>query len=511
MPVLDQTDLDNLAAAVWNEILTGATYNIKNSAGKRLRDLASNTIHFGNAQSGGVNGNQIQLAADASSTDGAYDPAMISITDGTGNGQTRLIYEYDGTTKIATVDRNWKVIPDSTSEYVITSHPGREHVNEGLVRGGTINTVTLNALASPIDNVYNYQTIFLRSGTGEDQTGQIISYDGSTKIATIEGEWAVIPDTTTGYTLLPYHNNPIASYISSFQSVISVDMTNGMAGTIYPQGTPFQPVNNLSDAFIIANRYGLIEFNISGIATFLATDNLDNKKISGKNTINSIANLTEGVSTDKTSFSNLIITGVLNGSAFMDRVALQDLTNVGSNTFPSVFNECIFRTGIAISLNENVSIENTLVFLNCTSTNLDPNATIINMNNSITPMSFEKFTGGITIKNFTGGQTISFDMNGGTVILDPSCTNGTVVIRGNYTLINNSTLTVDEGVNGIMNKYLTNKMSIDTTTRAPQTYLQIWNDAGTAILYEHRLLNALGDDPVVDNTAISNRGERLIL
>ncbi len=139
----------------------------------------------------------------ASAIDGAYDPAMVLIIDGTGLGQTRLILEYDGTDKIATVDRNWKANPDATSVFQILAFAGREHVNEGLARAGTISTITLNVLASSQDDVYEGQAIFIRSGTGEDQRKFVTAYNGTTKVATVHTPWDVTPDTTSGYVMLP--------------------------------------------------------------------------------------------------------------------------------------------------------------------------------------------------------------------------------------------------------------------------------------------------------------------
>lgn len=200
-------DVGNIAAevkdAVWDEPLTGLTHNVQHSAGKMLRELAGKVIQTGTAQGAGTNSNQIQLAADASTLDGAYDPAAVAIVDGTGAGQIRLILEYDGSTRMATVDRTWKVNPDNTSEYIIYANPGREHVNEGLAQGGTSDTITLNALASSVDNAYKNQIIFIRSGTGEDQARRVLSYVGSTRIATICHNWDTTPDTTSAYVMLP--------------------------------------------------------------------------------------------------------------------------------------------------------------------------------------------------------------------------------------------------------------------------------------------------------------------
>jgi hypothetical protein len=195
----------DIAGAVWDEPLTGQTHNIATSSGRRLRELGGYVVYAGTAVGNGNGVNQIELNGDASDVDGAYDPSLVSIVDGQGAGQSRLILEYDGTTRIATVDRNWKVQPNGTSDFVITGDPGREHVNEGLARGGTSNTITLNALASGDDDIYIGQRIFIRSGKGEDQAGVIKSYDGANQIATLWHDWIVIPDNTTGYTMIPDH------------------------------------------------------------------------------------------------------------------------------------------------------------------------------------------------------------------------------------------------------------------------------------------------------------------
>lgn len=200
------TDIEiqlDLVDNVWDEILIGSTHNITNSSGRRMREAGAPLIREETARGAGTGNNQIQLDTGASAIDGAYDPSMVLIIDGTGLGQTRLILEYDGTDKIATVDRNWKVNPDATSVFQILAFAGREHVNEGLARAGTSSTVMLNVLASSDDDVYVGQAIFIRSGTGEDQRKFVTAYDGITKIATVHTPWDIIPDSTSGYVMLP--------------------------------------------------------------------------------------------------------------------------------------------------------------------------------------------------------------------------------------------------------------------------------------------------------------------
>jgi hypothetical protein len=200
--------VDEIVDGVWDEVLSGATHNVASSAGRRLRQLASVIVRAGTAQGSGTGNNQIQLDAGASATNGEYDPGLIFIESGTGAGQARLILQYNGSTKVATVDRDWRVNPDNTSEFVILADAGRNSVNEGLAQGGTSTTITLNTSASASDDAYNGQLVFIRSGTGQDQVGLVEDYVGSTKVATIRtrsstGQWATVPDTTSAYMMIP--------------------------------------------------------------------------------------------------------------------------------------------------------------------------------------------------------------------------------------------------------------------------------------------------------------------
>lgn len=233
----------------WDEILTGATHNISNSAGRRLRDLASMIIRGDTAQGAGTGNNQIQLDVSASAVDGAYDPALVSIVSGAGMGQTRQILQYDGATKTATVDRNWKVNPDGSSDYVIIGDAGREHVNEGLAQAGTTSSITLNSLASSSDNTYIGQVVFIRSGTGDDQARTVVGYNGTTKIATVGVDWNITPDVTSGYTMLPLQVFTLQQIIDNTgfateakQDIIdsNLDTVLGQTGTtgVKLEGTP---------------------------------------------------------------------------------------------------------------------------------------------------------------------------------------------------------------------------------------------------------------------------------
>ena len=189
--------------AVWDEILTGATHNIATSAGKRLREMAAYAIHSGTAQAGTAV--SITLAAGADCCDGGYNRNLIVIVSGTGVGQTRTVADYNNTTKVCTIDREWRVNPDDTSEYQILADDTPLVVDHGLAQGGTASTIILRDYASSTDNIYLCNIVIIIGGAGRGQSRLVGSYNGTTKVVTICGEdWETIPDTTSVYAMIPY-------------------------------------------------------------------------------------------------------------------------------------------------------------------------------------------------------------------------------------------------------------------------------------------------------------------
>lgn len=80
-------------------------------------------IRVNTAQAGAAG--TITLDASASATNDLYNGALITIRSGTGAGQSRWIYDYVGSTKVASVSRDWTTNPSSDSVFVIlpSSHP----------------------------------------------------------------------------------------------------------------------------------------------------------------------------------------------------------------------------------------------------------------------------------------------------------------------------------------------------------------------------------------------------
>ena len=83
--------------------------------------LTASTTHHdsGTAQAG--SSTTITLKSTASATDDVYNGMYVTITSGTGVGQIRIIEDYVGSTKVATITPAWTTAPNSTSHYQVTT------------------------------------------------------------------------------------------------------------------------------------------------------------------------------------------------------------------------------------------------------------------------------------------------------------------------------------------------------------------------------------------------------
>jgi len=95
------------------------TLTVSAVSGNITLTTTSSKHDSGTAQAG--TSTTITLKSASSSVDDYFNGLYITITGGTGAGQVRIIEDYVGSTKVATVDRAWTTAPNSTSTYSITS------------------------------------------------------------------------------------------------------------------------------------------------------------------------------------------------------------------------------------------------------------------------------------------------------------------------------------------------------------------------------------------------------
>jgi hypothetical protein len=226
---LTTSGVNAVADQVWDEAASG--HVAAGSFGARLAIIRSATAAAGA-------GTTITLDGSASAVDDFYNNQAIFIVSGTGVGQGRIISDYVGSTKVATVS-TWATNPSSDSVFVIVpfgSIPGASaptaaevadavwdellagHTTEasygalmqsgqlhvGTAQAGAASSITFDATGSSATNdLYNYQYVTIRSGTGAGQTRQITDYNGTTKVATTNLAWTTTPSTDSEYIVHP--------------------------------------------------------------------------------------------------------------------------------------------------------------------------------------------------------------------------------------------------------------------------------------------------------------------
>lgn len=171
------------------------------------------------AQTGTTTG--ITFAAAATSSDDWYNDELVFLIRGTGVGQSRRIIDYDGTSKVATVDRAWGVNPDSSTVYLVVpagpvnvSHiegsDATDQILDAVVDDSTqIDASHVNSLGYEVRGAVSYNSSdnsmevacgLYFSGLVQNASSCAITvydYDGDSVIAT--GDWDTGPteDTTT--------------------------------------------------------------------------------------------------------------------------------------------------------------------------------------------------------------------------------------------------------------------------------------------------------------------------
>ena len=125
----------------------------------------------GTAQAGSTS-TTINLAATASATDDIYNSMTVYISSGTGSGQIKVITDYVGSTKIATVSA-WTTTPDNTSVYevmpavsITTTEGSGAAARVSSVVGGVIKKVSMTAVGT----LYRSGTATLTGGGGSGAT-----------------------------------------------------------------------------------------------------------------------------------------------------------------------------------------------------------------------------------------------------------------------------------------------------------------------------------------------------
>lgn len=191
------------------------------------------------------------------------------------------------------VDTVWDEL---TNDHLVTGSFGQAlgPLRSGILQTGTASTITLDAGASSTDDFYNNTLVFITSGVGAGQSRIISDYVGSTRVATVNGNWTVNPVPASAFVILPFGSIPGAS-APTVQQIVDGVWDEAIAGHLDAgsTGEALNAAGGAGDPWITAlpGAYG------AGTAGKIVGDNI-NATISSRASQTSLDTLDDFVDTE---------------------------------------------------------------------------------------------------------------------------------------------------------------------------------------------------------------------
>jgi hypothetical protein len=211
----------------------------------------------------------------------------------------------------------------------------------------------------------------------------------------------------------------VQGQVAEYNGIVAVDFINGTAGNAYPQGLKSNPVDNVLDAFLVATRILSKTFEISN-----GTFNLDRDALSytfidggGQGGVNVTGYNVGG--------SKFLGTTLLNTSF---SATTSGVRVIGSNIVSvSDFRGYAENCGIigTISLQPQLTTFHTCFSVDTLGLNV-----IFDCQSGNTQLNMSTWAGTFTLKNTGTGFTGNVNVDSAEVILDQSCSDGNIEVRG---------------------------------------------------------------------------------
>jgi hypothetical protein len=311
---------------------------------------------------------------------------------------------------------------DAIDEPFIVDAGGKEQLGGGVLVGLT---VTLqNALLA----------FEARSGPSFVQCrvsgGNLVAIDDV-------GDYFSSPIYPTAYTQIVLANSSSATLqeqgaiqYSSFGGGVSVDVLSPYSGTEFPVGTPEKPVNNMTDADLIATERGFNKFFVRGSLNLSSGLNVTGHIFEGQNANLSVIAVDDAAVVTNCTFQECALTGVLDGGSLVRNSVIYDLYYVNG-----VLHLCMINPGV-ITLGGT----STAHFLDCKSGVPGQLTPTIDFGVGDTSLAMRGYDGGILLRNKTGVGLVSIDLASGQVRIDlDTVVNGQITVRGDGKVVDHAT------------------------------------------------------------------------
>lgn len=210
---------------------------------------------------------------------------------------------------------------------------------------------------------------------------------------------------------------------------VYIDVDDGESGNRFPKGTPTDPTNNLADAIIIGLNFNFNSFDLTGQLSIPLIQDINKQLWCSSSVIKGDLTLNNS-STLSTKFRSLTVSGQQNGRSDFEGCYLPS----GLTGLEGFYDGCGLKGTFTFAANPMESVD----LYDCFSLVTDTTTPIFDLAGSQTDVNLRGYTGGIELQNITNSNIVVVDVKSGIVLIDPTCTQGTIIIRGDCTVKNAS-------------------------------------------------------------------------
>ncbi len=218
---------------------------------------------------------------------------------------------------------------------------------------------------------------------------------------------------------------------SAFRGGVNIDEANGRAGTQYPMGTSKFPVNNIADARTIAATHGINTIFVIGDLTVGNGEDISDMILIGQSPLQSEITMELGSIVDRAEFTEFTIQGAIDGEVVIEKCQIGNVSYSQGIMRDSLI-EGTIQLGVAGQIN----------FLDCasgTSGEVLPCIDINGVDNTgDCTLIFRNYSGGIKLTEKTGTGKVAIDVSSGKLVIDETCTQGSILARGDAKVINHN-------------------------------------------------------------------------
>jgi len=243
---------------------------------------------------------------------------------------------------------------------------------------------------------------------------------------------ARIQDESTGTTVVRNETLNQAQELAAFEGAVTVDPINGTTGeTEYPFGTAGSPVLTLADALTISANRGLPQINFTSSYTFGPGDDVTDKLLSGRGP-STVLTFQSGSITTRTNFQFCTVEGTIAQFGNFSFCHFRHVTDATVGTHGLVqFQQCSFDGTWTFATAHTMTLELLYCVTGAASNTLNGGVATLDFNGADAEVAIRNWSGAMELKGISNAAAeISVDFFSGSVRVDPDCTDGALILRG---------------------------------------------------------------------------------